>query len=117
MTSYLDVPVLTSGNITCKAVNTVGETTVTQEFFVYEMDNGFGIVDKENAWFSENQSVKLKCVAAKCDFVNVTWTSDDAEDISGNGKKDFFKSIYTILKKFIRLNLIRQPVLGADYLT
>lgn len=79
MTAYLDIQIHTSGNITCKATNKWGNANVTRRLLVYEIEGGFGIENRENTWFSQNQDVTITCIASKYDFVEVTWIGPDGQ--------------------------------------
>ena len=50
------------------------------------MENGFGIQNSEDTWFSQNQDVTITCIASKYDFYGVTWLGSDGEDLNGTGK-------------------------------
>ncbi|XP_038213359.1 vascular endothelial growth factor receptor 1 isoform X2 [Zerene cesonia] len=84
--SILQIPVRTSGNITCYATNTINHTSVSRKFLVYEINNGFGVANKNNTWFSENDRVILNCYASKYEFSNVTWFDGGGNDIAENVK-------------------------------
>ncbi|XP_037297097.1 vascular endothelial growth factor receptor 1 isoform X3 [Manduca sexta] len=76
-TSYLDTTVTASGNLTCKAKNTQGESSKSLSIIVYEIHDGFGITENNDMWFSENDNVAIKCLASIYDFQNVTWLGSD----------------------------------------
>ncbi|XP_068627778.1 vascular endothelial growth factor receptor 1 isoform X2 [Battus philenor] len=78
VTSYLQIPVHVSGNITCKATNGLKpDAWASRRFLVYEMHSGFGIKRSDQTWFFENQNVVLTCVASKYEFFNLTWIEPD----------------------------------------
>ncbi|CAB3236151.1 unnamed protein product [Arctia plantaginis] len=72
----------TSGYITCKASNKIDTDNVTRRLIVYEMEGGFGIKNRENTWFPQNQDVTITCVASKYDFSNVSWIGSVEENLT-----------------------------------
>ncbi|CAK1551856.1 unnamed protein product [Leptosia nina] len=78
-TSRLQIPVRTSGNVTCHATNSMGHVSESRRFLAYDIPGGFGVKDSENGRFSENQRVVLQCYASKYDFYNVTWITAEGE--------------------------------------
>ncbi|XP_045491970.1 vascular endothelial growth factor receptor 1 isoform X3 [Colias croceus] len=84
--SILQIPVRSSGNITCYATNTINHTSVSRKFLVYEINNGFGVANENNTWFSENDRVVISCYASKYEFTDVTWFDGEGNDIADNVK-------------------------------
>lgn len=74
-----------SGNITCVASNRLDNSAVTQQFLVYEIQDGFGIKNLRGTWFPEHDSVLLTCVASKYEFSNVSWITDNGVDLHSFG--------------------------------
>ncbi|XP_013174912.1 PREDICTED: vascular endothelial growth factor receptor 1 [Papilio xuthus] len=80
-TSYVQIPVRVSGNISCKATNSLNSSTKSRKFIVQELVGGFGIKDIDRTWFYESQNVVLTCVASVYDFANLTWIGIDDMEI------------------------------------
>ncbi|XP_014355905.2 vascular endothelial growth factor receptor 1 isoform X2 [Papilio machaon] len=80
-TSYVQIPVRVSGNITCKAKNAINSAAKSRKFLVQELVGGFGIKDIDRNWFYESQNVVLTCVASIYDFANLTWIGIDDMEI------------------------------------
>lgn len=58
---------------------------ITRRLIVYEMEDGFGIKNRENTWFPQYQDVTKTCVASKYDFTNISWISSDEENLTELG--------------------------------
>lgn len=83
VSSILEIrQVTTSGNVSCVATNKE-ESSVTQPFLVYEVQDGLGIQDLKGTWFPEDERVSVTCVASKYDFSNVTWIAENNFDLPG----------------------------------
>ncbi|KPJ01940.1 Vascular endothelial growth factor receptor 1 [Papilio xuthus] len=86
-TSYVQIPVRVSGNISCKATNSLNSSTKSRKFIVQELVGGFGIKDIDRTWFYESQNVVLTCVASVYDFANLTWIGIDDMEILDSAKQ------------------------------
>ncbi|CAH0759252.1 unnamed protein product [Diatraea saccharalis] len=78
--SKLTVTAHRSGNITCIATNKKGNDSVSIELFIYEIPDGFGILDTKE-WYSENQELSIRCLASIYKFENSTWYGPNGEDL------------------------------------
>ncbi|KAJ8727036.1 hypothetical protein PYW08_015433 [Mythimna loreyi] len=96
--ALMEIPVHASGNITCKARNGFGERYETRRLLVYEMNNGFGIRDAQDTWFSENQDVSITCIASKYDFSSVTWLGSE-EDLNGTAAVQYANNEFSLIAK------------------
>ncbi|CAH0721653.1 unnamed protein product, partial [Brenthis ino] len=79
VSSYLDINVTRSGNITCLAENKSNNTMDTRNFFVYEVPNGFGLKNENRLWFSEGQQVSVDCYASLYYFNDIKWFRNNTE--------------------------------------
>ncbi|GBP88606.1 Vascular endothelial growth factor receptor 1 [Eumeta japonica] len=78
--SFTEIKAVTSGEITCIAYRPFNVVTHGGRFLVYEIENGFGIKDKMNHCFSQNENITLTCLASKFQFKNVTWSGDNLKN-------------------------------------
>ncbi|XP_028039144.1 vascular endothelial growth factor receptor 1 isoform X2 [Bombyx mandarina] len=76
-TDYLKISVQASGVITCNAHNSKGEYFDSSTLLVYEINNGFGILQPLENWYSEKDSARKKCLASVYDYDNVSWLGSD----------------------------------------
>lgn len=79
ISSYININVFTSGNITCKAQNVMNTTSVTRKFLVCEVPSCFGVKDPDETWFSEGQHVTVDCYASIYYFNDVKWYRNGSE--------------------------------------
>jgi hypothetical protein len=84
VSSKLGLIATTSGNITCNATNSLGSRFQTRKLLIYELDNGFGILDRQE-WYPENHKISLRCVASKYKFQNSTWLGPDDSPLEEHG--------------------------------
>ncbi|KAM3968141.1 LOW QUALITY PROTEIN: PDGF- and VEGF-receptor related [Aphomia sociella] len=103
-TSYVDVPVTISGNITCKATNVYGVSESSKELLVHEIIGGFGITESET-WYPENHNISLKCLASKYDYRNLTWIAGDGANLS-----DFVKYSESPFSHVAILKIVAVPL-------
>ncbi|CAH1635238.1 unnamed protein product [Spodoptera littoralis] len=98
-TAILDMTVTESGNVSCKASNSEGTVIETRRLLVYEIHNGFGIINPEKTWFSQNEDVNITCIASKYDFYNVTWLGPDGEDLRGTNALEYSTNSFSLIAK------------------
>ncbi|CAG5055924.1 unnamed protein product [Parnassius apollo] len=110
VTSYLPIPVHTSGNITCKASNAIGSASASRKFLVYEVPGGFGIKHSNETWFYENQNVTMTCLASKYDFVNIVWVGIDGVELES---VEFFENPFSYVAKLKLENI--SPLQAGNY--
>lgn len=79
VSSYVDINVTRSGNITCLAENKSNSTMDTRNLLVYEVPNGFGLKDENRLWFSEGQQVSVDCYASLYYFTNIKWFRNNTQ--------------------------------------
>ncbi|CAH0628823.1 unnamed protein product [Chrysodeixis includens] len=108
VTAYLDISVHASGNITCKANNSIGTSTETRRLHVFEIPEGFGIKDAENSWFSQNQDVTITCIASVYYYQSVTWLGPDFEDMNETD------SVEILMSPFSRIARLRLPRISVN---
>ncbi|XP_045763363.1 vascular endothelial growth factor receptor 1 isoform X3 [Maniola jurtina] len=99
VTSYLTIPVHASGNITCSPGKQSDVASVTRRFLVYEVPNGFGVVNSHKTWYSEGQEAIIECYASRYDFHNVTWIRNNKT------LSDFVTILDTALSFIARLKI------------
>lgn len=98
-TDYLKISVQASGFITCNAHNSKGEYFDSSTLLVYEINNGFGILQPLENWYSEKDSARKKCLASVYDYDNVSWLGSDGNILDGIGEKtSIFEKIVNVLK-------------------
>ena len=79
VSSYIDINVFTSGNITCEAQNKINTTSETRKFLVCEVPGCFGVKDADDMWFSEGQLVTVDCYASLYYFTDIKWYRNGSE--------------------------------------
>ncbi|XP_026747230.1 vascular endothelial growth factor receptor 1 isoform X3 [Trichoplusia ni] len=109
VTAYLDLSIHASGNISCKATNSMGTSIETRRLLVYEIFGGFGIKNAENTWFSQNQDVIITCIASIYDYQSVTWLGLDAEDMNETAD-----AVEIVMSPFSRIAKLRLPHISVN---
>lgn len=83
--AFLDIQVQNSGNITCNAFKKGKLASATRRLLVYEIENGFGVKNSDDLWFSQNDDATVTCIASKYDFESISWIGKDNEDLNSTG--------------------------------
>ncbi|XP_075972982.1 PDGF- and VEGF-receptor related isoform X3 [Anticarsia gemmatalis] len=94
-TAYLEIPVHVSGNISCEVPKV--NKSVTRQLIVYEMEGGFGVKNRDNTWFSQNQDATITCIASKYEFSSVTWIDQNEEML--NNTVEYTENPFSLVAK------------------